>query len=487
MKKGVLFFAIVFSIFIASAQVAINTTGATANASSLLDVSSINKGVLVPRMSKIQRKAIASPAIGLLVFQDATDSIGFHYFNGTTWVFLVNNNSLDTMAWLTKGNLGTDTATNFIGTLDNMPLKFIQNNSQIALWDKNIGSYYLGNGAGINNIKANVLAIGDSALYTNGAGAFTATHGTGNIAIGDRALFSNTQGYNQTAVGFNALYSSINTSNSNTAFGYRALRSLTGGSNNTAIGSEAGFNLAATAAENVAVGSDALRNGTNPNYATAIGAQALKAQGTTGTGVTGIGYKAGFSYSNNDSSTFIGSYSDALFTGLKNVSAIGSGAVVGINNGMVLGKNNVRIGMGTSYPPTNNKVTIKGLGNTNTTTALQVVNSDSTRVFEVSDGDSVKIGSIGTFIKGIIKVKIINYDLPSISSSNTEIVTFTVNGALANAGAVVYISPVGGLINGLVIASVRVSSNNTVEVKFTNTFGLARDQGATDYNIVVIQ
>ncbi|MBU9936793.1 MAG: hypothetical protein KTQ13_09085, partial [Ferruginibacter sp.] len=58
---------------------AINTDGSTANASALLDVKSTDKGMLVPRMSKAQRNAIATPATGLLVFQNAPDSIGFYY------------------------------------------------------------------------------------------------------------------------------------------------------------------------------------------------------------------------------------------------------------------------------------------------------------------------------------------------------------------------------------------------------------------------
>jgi hypothetical protein len=38
------------------------------NASAMLDIVSNNKGMLVPRMSTLQRNAIISPATGLLVF-----------------------------------------------------------------------------------------------------------------------------------------------------------------------------------------------------------------------------------------------------------------------------------------------------------------------------------------------------------------------------------------------------------------------------------
>ena len=52
-------------------------------ASSLLDVSSTTKGVLLPRLTGAQQAAISSPATGLIVYN--TDSLGFTYYNGTAW------------------------------------------------------------------------------------------------------------------------------------------------------------------------------------------------------------------------------------------------------------------------------------------------------------------------------------------------------------------------------------------------------------------
>lgn len=56
-----------------------------ANASSILDMQSTSKGVLLPRMTKVQRNAIASPATGLLIWQ--TDNTpGLRCYNGTNWI-----------------------------------------------------------------------------------------------------------------------------------------------------------------------------------------------------------------------------------------------------------------------------------------------------------------------------------------------------------------------------------------------------------------
>jgi len=69
--------------FYASAQnVAINTDGSTANSSSMLDIKSTTKGVLIPRMTAAQKAAITTPATGLLVYQTDGTS-GFYYNSGS--------------------------------------------------------------------------------------------------------------------------------------------------------------------------------------------------------------------------------------------------------------------------------------------------------------------------------------------------------------------------------------------------------------------
>lgn len=54
------------------------------NPSSLLDMVSTSKGILIPRMTKVQRDAIVSPATGLLIYQTNVNP-GFFYFNGSSW------------------------------------------------------------------------------------------------------------------------------------------------------------------------------------------------------------------------------------------------------------------------------------------------------------------------------------------------------------------------------------------------------------------
>jgi hypothetical protein len=59
----------------------------SSNASAAVQIDSITKGLLIPRMTTAQRDAIAAPAQGLLIFQ--TDSpVGFYYHDGVVWTKL---------------------------------------------------------------------------------------------------------------------------------------------------------------------------------------------------------------------------------------------------------------------------------------------------------------------------------------------------------------------------------------------------------------
>lgn len=74
------------SSFSAFAQnIAINETGAVPQATALLDVDATNKGILVPRMTTVQRDAITSPADALPIFN--TTIRCFEVYNSTTSIW----------------------------------------------------------------------------------------------------------------------------------------------------------------------------------------------------------------------------------------------------------------------------------------------------------------------------------------------------------------------------------------------------------------
>jgi len=83
----------------ASAQsVGIGTT--TPVASAALQISSINKGLLIPRLSTAARTAIAAPANGLLVYDSTSNS--FWYYNRSSWVQLGSGGG-GSAGWGTSG------------------------------------------------------------------------------------------------------------------------------------------------------------------------------------------------------------------------------------------------------------------------------------------------------------------------------------------------------------------------------------------------
>jgi hypothetical protein len=89
--KHILFFIGVFASAIAPAQTNIfPSTGAagigttTPDASSSLEINSTSKGLLISRMTKTQRDAIASPATGLMIYQ-TNSTPGFYYYDGSKW------------------------------------------------------------------------------------------------------------------------------------------------------------------------------------------------------------------------------------------------------------------------------------------------------------------------------------------------------------------------------------------------------------------
>jgi uncharacterized protein (TIGR02145 family) len=86
MKK--IFIVMVFVITGAAhspAQVGIGNT--SPNPAAILDMTSSEKGLLIPRMTQVQRLAILTPATGLLVYQTDIPP-GFYFYNGSTWNLL---------------------------------------------------------------------------------------------------------------------------------------------------------------------------------------------------------------------------------------------------------------------------------------------------------------------------------------------------------------------------------------------------------------
>ena len=331
MKYTVLILTFFFAVGGFAQSVAVNTDGSTGDASALLDVKSSIKGALFPRMTKTQKNNITSPATGLLVFQTGPDSAGFHYYNGSAWLWL---EALENKVWKTSGNSGTDTAVNFIGTTDNMPLRFKQNNTLLADWNYNNGTYFIGENAGKKNLfGTSNIAIGSHALTRSSSGSR-------NIALGDSALAKNGFGSDNVAIGFYAGKDLV--SNGSVFIGSQAGKSSTSAFNNF-IGMWSGINNTGGSNNNF-LGYRSGENNTTGFGNTAVG-DAVMNFIKTGSQNTLLGYRSDVGDSFNDSA----------FT---NATAIGALAVADTSNALVLGSingvngavANVNVAIGTTKP-----------------------------------------------------------------------------------------------------------------------------------------
>lgn len=157
-------------------QVGIGTTNP--NASSMLDITSTTSGILIPRMTVAQRNLIASPAIGLLIYQNDSTP-GFYYYNGTAWTLFGSS------GWSLTGNAATTPGTNFIGTTDGQDF-VIKANGAEAMRVKNGGNVGIGNTNPSTKLHVEgtttLPTSGTSTLYSNDftSGSITSIAGAGN-------------------------------------------------------------------------------------------------------------------------------------------------------------------------------------------------------------------------------------------------------------------------------------------------------------------
>ncbi|WP_370227590.1 hypothetical protein [Mesoflavibacter sp.] len=106
MKKINILVLVLLTSVLSFSQVGINTSNP--DNSSILDIESSDKGVLFPRMTSVERDAIANPANGLIIFNTDENKLQFNIGISTApiWTSVNNNPSVSTDAGnqLTSGS-----------------------------------------------------------------------------------------------------------------------------------------------------------------------------------------------------------------------------------------------------------------------------------------------------------------------------------------------------------------------------------------------
>ena len=212
MKKYILFLLSLLS-YSATAQVGINANGTAPASAAMLDVSSTNKGVLIPRMTTTQKNAIQNPVEGLMVYD--TDVKQFSYclavFAGTAvncqWVNF-GNTQVPPTSWNVNGNDISSSNSGKVGigvvnpTLGKLQVVESNPNSPVysAIWANNTSN---GNGITGNAFNSGIGVWGISGTGTGVEGRTTGSN-SNSYGIFGNATGSGTGGYFYSASG-NAL------------------------------------------------------------------------------------------------------------------------------------------------------------------------------------------------------------------------------------------------------------------------------------------
>ncbi len=317
-KYGLFLFLLCFQAF---SQVGINTM--TPHSSSMLEISSTEKGILIPRMTSAERIAIASPATGLMVYDTTLNA--FSYYDGTTWnsiggsgtnywtlsgTNLYNNSGTNLGIGLTapSANLditGTNAGSNSLqlrsgnlsGSTSSNQILFGYNNS--ASFRHAIKTRHQSGASQGNAIDFYAWNYGVDATGTVGTKHLMTLDGTGYVGLG-------------TTTPNDKLHVVGNTRIDNGRIEFYN----TGGS--VFIGNDAGLNDSKVNSFNNFVGYFSGKANTSGTNNTAYGAGAMETN-TTGSFNTYIGRLTGLNNTTGSNNTFLGSYAGYNSTGSSNI------------------------------------------------------------------------------------------------------------------------------------------------------------------------
>jgi hypothetical protein len=421
MKRLVLFLiAAGISSWLVAQNIAItDEAGYIANPSAMLDVFSISKGLLVPRLTFSQREAISSPAKGLLIYQ-LDEEEGFYYNEGTPnapqWAPLGKSSKLiwerDTANHVTylanaddsvgiglsdpghklevSGGVKVggklylvdvpdDQTHDSVLTIDNGVVKKYAlsiSGSDSCLWTKTGNRVYL-------TVSTDSVGIGTSTpgeqLELTGNIRLPDSDSTKGIIYKNDICFLHNTGRDNTFLGAGAGNVKLDTlsKNRSTGIGAGCLKSLTSGMQNVAVGAGAMANNK-NCGNNVAIGYQALYS--QVDYVnllalpytcnTAVGCKALYSNAPTnmqleGTGNTAVGFSSLLSNTTGYLNTSMGHYSLSLNATGKTNTSMGSYSL----SSNISGSGNVAIGYNSLYKNTTDEITAVGYnaGYSNTT------------------------------------------------------------------------------------------------------------------------
>ena len=180
-QASVFVFLFLFAAISAYPQVAVNSNGAVPDESAMLDISSTDKGLLIPRMVITDIDSdispVENPSTGLLIFNTGSAQVdaGFYTWTGNKWALMINTESsvINTIADMSAeaGEIYDD---NMGGTPTT--LAFGVANTYYGWLDANAGIVLGSVATDVGDATSDKLVAGEAGIYRV---MFTSSHKVG--------------------------------------------------------------------------------------------------------------------------------------------------------------------------------------------------------------------------------------------------------------------------------------------------------------------
>lgn len=211
MQKSVLTWAILTCIgYQAYAQsLSVNTTGAAADASAMVDISSAAKGLLIPRVALTAINTagpITTPLTSLMIYNTATASTGtanavtpgYYYWNGTNWIRVTDNGWRVGASTAGTNAIGAAASIGYFGTNTNSHVDLVTNNLVRGRLT-NLGEFFIGTTN--TALGGDLMAAVGNATFPWATNGYSNQDGSGiyGQVTGGSTIFAGVQGeYNGT-------------------------------------------------------------------------------------------------------------------------------------------------------------------------------------------------------------------------------------------------------------------------------------------------
>ncbi len=187
-----------------SQSIGISSGAIIPDPSSILEMRTTTKGLLIPRMTQAQRDLISSPANGLMAYNTSTNQ--FDFYNGIQWIAIKSNSTSDLTGEVTSvGNavtLGSFTSTSLITALTNETGTALAVFSDSPVFTGNPLAPTAAQGTNTTQLATTAFALASTDGYsTVTAGASSTTTSTTDVQITGMIV---TPGAGTYSVSFNA-------------------------------------------------------------------------------------------------------------------------------------------------------------------------------------------------------------------------------------------------------------------------------------------